>query len=128
MDATVNVHVPDRRLKEEQRERTRNLNDQLRQLLDEFSFDSVHAVMKKLGVTQYNPFTRNVGVPTAMELRDHGERLLRQVATMEGEAAETHSCWLSAYRFGNSRYRLACELERADTKDLLEEETTYEAY
>ena len=115
-------------VEDEQTERRRNLNEQLVLLLDEFSFAGCSNAMAKLGITHYNPFSRRADVPTPIELRSLAENLLRQVATMTGEDAEVHSGNLSAYRVGDNNFRLAFEVERVSTEDIIVPETTWKTY
>ena len=115
-------------VEDEQAERRRNLNEQMVLLLDEFSFAACSNAMKLLGIMHYNPFRKRADVPTPVELRDLAENLLRQVATMTGIEAEVHSGNLSAYRTGDDTFRLAFEIERVSTEDIVQPDTTWHVY
>ena len=113
---------------DEQGERKKNLDLQLYPLLNEFSFAACSNVMAKLGIMHYSPFTRRADVPTPVELHDLAESLLRQVATMTGDDAEVHSGNLSAYRVGDAYFRLAFEIEKVTSEDIVVKETEWRTY
>lgn len=115
-------------VEDEQSERRKNLNMQLNLILDEFSFAACSNVMKQLGITHYNPFRKRADVPTVLELRDLAENLLRQVATMTGDEAEVHSGNLSAYRVGDAYFRLAFEIEKVSSEDIIVKETEWRTF
>ena len=105
---------------DERKERMRNLYDQLPCLLMEFNFPAACIAMQKLDMVQYDPRTRLSEVPTVLELMEHAETLLKQVAATVGETAEIHSGGLSAYRVGDDYFRIAFEICGTSTTTITE--------